>query len=369
MKSGRKSSGQKIHFLTQPKQKIQEKVAVLREVVLPLSVKMNFIDFIKKHQFSSPYVGEEKVIKTMGAILRKYIPLSMIQSFQKMASGTPNVMVVRNVPIDDELPPTPELDSRPRDKGFVSEYAMLGIADLLNCNLHLSEGEKDGNLIHQVIPISGKEKELSGAGSTAAFELHTENAHEKFPPDLFMLTCLRGDKNAATMYLPLADILEGLPSWVVEVMKTPVFKMKTGPSFTVKSEAVYPILVDTLKSGTTIRFNSNLNRIEPLTFQAKEALDYLRDHLKNSAKVRGIVLESGDCLIINNWKAMHGRTSFEISTSHEERRWLQHMYLRQNPDKQDEKSCYFKEKILERKGADNFVTRHELHRCANEITK
>jgi L-asparagine oxygenase len=82
----------------------------------------------------------------------------------------------RNLPTDGELPDTP-IDGKPsRNKKSNASELLLYLF-----MLHLGEpigyaDEKNGQIIHDICPIKGKEKNLENSGSQVFFTYHTEDA-------------------------------------------------------------------------------------------------------------------------------------------------------------------------------------------------
>jgi L-asparagine oxygenase len=67
----------------------------------------------------------------------------------------------------------------------------------------------------------------------------------------------------------------------------------------------------------------DFHAMEPLTERAAEAFDALRNHMLSS--LVGAVLERGDMVIVDNRKAVHGRTEFTPRYDGKDR-WLRRCF-------------------------------------------
>jgi L-asparagine oxygenase len=243
--------------------------------------------------------------------------------------GTINL--ITNVPIDDPLIHTPRTDVTPPEKSHVSELSLLLMSSVLHSCPYINEDEKSGTVIQNVIPIPGKEREISGSGSLLQFNWHTENVHEEHPAEYLMLLCLRGDKNAYTSFMLIEDILGGLDDDFLEQLKTTQFLMKTGPSYHKEKVFVRSILSVEKNGQYSIVYNSDIARCCPQDEFGKKVYTDFKAYIESAVPSYAISLEPGECVIMKNREAMHKRDGFVISTADEERRWLQRVYLK-NPN-------------------------------------
>lgn len=278
--------------------------------------------------------------------LEKVLPEDLKQIILHMrSSNEPTALIVHNMPIDTNIPETPQngirppIAGQPGGKGYVSESLLFGLCSILNATPDFDENEKDGTYINQIIPKNDEEskKVASSAGSEIPFYAHTENVYTRTPLKFFSLLCLRGDPKVFTSMIFLDDILEYIKQDkredVIEEMKKPQFLMKSGPSFGNKAKRIelLPIL-DEINGERIYRFNANVDRVEGINNTAKEVVAYLTKILKSEeflAKNKvSINLKKGDLLLFNNWEVMHARDSFIIDK--ENWRWLQRCYFMLN---------------------------------------
>jgi len=237
------------------------------------------------------------------------------------------IIFLQNLPIDEDLVLTPLDDGLCLNKDYISEYTLLLLASMLGVKPYINRDEKSNSIIQNIIPILGRENELSEAGSSATFNWHTENIHEENPADYFILLALRGDKNAYTSFMLVKDIVDTLPKSMVDDLLITPFIMKTGPSYTRELTKKGTILSKDKYGDFNINYNSDRNRCIPINKKGELLYNAFQDYLQRIPSYY-VSLRQGDAVILNNKKALHKRDGFQISTSLEERRWLQVIYLK-----------------------------------------
>lgn len=144
-----------------------------------------------------------------------------------------------------------------------------------------------------------------------------------------MLLCLKGDKNAKTVYFFLDDLITNLSKKTIDALKKPNFLLKTGSVSNVDEVLQDTTLTKNENGEYQIKLNTAPNRSEGITIDAQEALQEVKAFFSGNQRP-GINLEAGDLMILQNKRLFHGREAFEISTPFEERRWLQRMYVKKN---------------------------------------
>lgn len=271
-----------------------------------------------------PYNEFDKILK----LLRQKNLANIFLNNNVLKENIAPIILFQNLPIDRDLIDTPSDDSICANKGIISELSLLLLTTALGANPYINKEEKSNSIIQNIIPIQGKENELSGAGSLKTFDWHTENIHEENPADYFILLALRGDKNAFTSFMLVKDIVKNLPKSMIKALLTTNFIMKTGPSYLKEQQLIKPILSLDANGDYNIYYNSNAGRCIPLDKEGKELYEALKLHLKDKVPSYHISLKHGEAVILNNKKALHKRDAFNISTTFEERRWLQVIYLK-----------------------------------------
>ncbi len=269
------------------------------------------------------------------AAMANLLPMEVRNALMDVKTGvnSPRYIYIEGLPVDPFLPDTPNNGKWSEDKQtFISEAVLLGIAHMIGVPYAFRQ-EKDGKILHQITPAFGKEYSLSSAGSKSNLGDHIEAASDtQLRPDFVVLTCLRADKDrqAETTVTDIRDVLPLLSSATVQELLRPKFKTRIPVSFTDAgadeqwSEAI-PILSDTL---VLPRLIVDTDLTKGIDEAANEALSELVQILNEPGIKNRFFLKPGDCLIIPNRTAVHGRTPFTpLFNGHD--RWLQRTYVRQ----------------------------------------
>ena len=206
------------------------------------------------------------------------------------------------------------------------------------------EAECYGNLFQDIVPLKTMEKAQTSLGSNAELEIHTEQAFSKFKPDILSLACLRGDPNAYTHIFPVQTILNNLTTEEKVLLREPLwytgvdlsFKLNNnefldgdlrGPLPIISGPSNDPTLIfdQDLMTGTTQEATNMIKKIVDIYYQNK-----IRHNLK-----------PGEIILIDNNRAVHGRSAFNPKYDGEDRflircfatfDLLKSEYARENPE-------------------------------------
>lgn len=253
------------------------------------------------------------------------IPARMCEGLREFRhdSGPDGVFLLRNLPVGGaDLPPTPIVAES------VERQATVGASVIVLVSLQLGEviafrNEKAGALVQNVVPVPGREKEQSNAGSTP-LEMHIENAFHPNRPDYVALLCVRNDpdRQAELQVASVRRAVARLPRHVRTVLSELRFRTEPPPSFgTVAGGARHAVLTgDFDDPDVRIDFNSS----EPLDAGAKAAVGCLQDSMESVA--RPVKLEPGDLAFIDNRITLHGRSFFEPRYDGSDR-WLHRTFI------------------------------------------
>ncbi len=259
----------------------------------------------------------------------RYIPDRLgrlLIQFRKHSNDN-GMMLIRNLPIDHDLPPTPDNgDISLKKTSYVSEYILLSMM------LHLGEpiayeDEKNGMLIQNICPVRGKEEAQENIGSTY-LEFHTEDAFHPHKPDFVGLLCLKPDHDhiAVTAAASIRRALSMVPSNVQDILRQPLYRIRLSSSFMSDThDAVFsqylPVLSgDVLEPDLSVDFYG----MEGITPPAQLALKKLEDALLKVAVECRLV--TGDLMIVDNRVAAHSRTAFQPRYDGQDR-WLQRLFV------------------------------------------
>lgn len=209
-----------------------------------------------------------------------------------------------------EIPVTPAaaVGAPTRHTGIARQSALLlsGIVHLVGYR-----PECRGELVQTLVPIRSHQRRQMSTGSAVNLESHTEQCHNlRTRPDFIALGCLRGDPRAATYLLSARQLQNLLPAETVAFLRDPVFYTRVDGSFVdggVRDETRGPIPV---LSGSwedpVITYDEDLMSADD------------DEHAAALAAVKSvwqthhteIILRPGDLFIIDNSRAIHGRSSF-----------------------------------------------------------
>lgn len=172
--------------------------------------------------------------------------------------------------------------------------------------------EGNGKLFHDVTPYRSHETAISSKSSKIYLDFHTELVFHHLIPDYLLLFCIRGDRDgvAATYVSSIRESLDEIPQDMRKVLEQPLFLTGIDYSFgnlsTEKGNGkAVPVLYGDL-SDPLLNFDPDL--MVAKTAEADSALKKLREILfKNK---HSIVLQAGDLIMIDNKRAVHGRSAF-----------------------------------------------------------
>lgn len=253
---------------------------------VPNSIKMVLNDFAKK--------GTES-----GFLLIKNI------SFDNIAPELP-------YPISMILPKTPDNNNSKTGESTLFAYIQSILLNVI-AEMISYEAEGYGRLFQDVVPVKKMENEQTSVGSNTELEIHTEQAFSKLRPDILSLACIRGDLLAQTYVLPVMKILENLNDNERKMLRLPLWKTGVDLSFKLNGDEFiqgdirgpFPII-----SGDDI--DPKLLFDQDLMFGVNESADNLiKKIIDIYYKYRNQHnLQSGEIILIDNNRAVHGRSPF-----------------------------------------------------------
>ena len=248
----------------------------------------------------------------------KELPIRMqieLTNFIENGSKTDFLLIKGLENIDQNIPNTPI-----NNKNKVGETTNLArIQAILLCSISdiiAYEAECYGNIFQDVVPIQKMEKEQTSLGSITELEIHTEQAFSKLRPDLLSLGCLRGDPDAITYILPVQSIIDNLSDSEVELLKQPLWKTGVDLSFKLNNHdfiegdirGPMPILDDDYQSNGRYKLVFDQDLMFGITEESnvliKKIVDIYYQHRISHN------LKPGEIIIIDNRRAVHGRSPF-----------------------------------------------------------
>ncbi|MGH3761085.1 guanitoxin biosynthesis L-enduracididine beta-hydroxylase GntD [Actinophytocola sp.] len=212
--------------------------------------------------------------------------------------------------------------------------------------------QQDGRIMHDVLPIKGHEQEQLGSGSEQLLWWHTEDAFHPFKGDYVALMCLRNPDLVGTTICAVEDI-----DWAeldVDVLFEPHYYIRPDESHLPKNRLDRPpadaeterLLSAAYQRITEMNANPapvpilrgdrrtpymcldpyfmDTDRMEPEPRKAFEALTAAID-----ASLHTVALAPGDCVFVDNFKAVHGRLPFKARFDGTDR-WLKRLNITRN---------------------------------------
>ncbi|MEU4219862.1 TauD/TfdA family dioxygenase [Actinoplanes sp. NPDC026623] len=254
---------------------------------------------------------------------------------------TPGVMLVSNLPTEPELPPTPS-DGGPcvGKSRFVAEGVLLGLSGLLGEPVAFVT-EKEGRVVHDIIPTAPGAATQTSQGSKVFLNFHNDIVHDPSGrydisnPDFLVLNCLRADpvNEAETWYSDARDVLSVLNPGTVKVLRSPLFRLSAPGGYVrmfAGGKEVYSKPVAILSGPDHApEISVAANGVRCLTPEATDAFDQLQAACRAPEAASVVQLAPGQALLVNNRKGLHARTQFSARYDGQDR-WLQRTYIRRS---------------------------------------
>ncbi|MFJ7075534.1 TauD/TfdA family dioxygenase [Streptomyces sp. NPDC098781] len=237
-------------------------------------------------------------------------------------AGAEGVLLVRNLPVEEDLPATPvrpgSVRTRASVAGGVIATAMLQLGEVI-----AYRNEKSGALLQDVVPVPGHESQQSNAGSVR-LHLHTENAFHPNRPDFLGLMCVRADPTGDAR-LCTASVRRALPLLsenARRVLSEERFLTEPPPSFG-GGEGVTPVHAVLRGAPEDPDVVVDFASTHPVDDPARQALEELRVAFERVT--HALALDVGDLALVDNRLTVHGRTSFSPRYDGTDR-WLHRVY-------------------------------------------
>lgn len=248
----------------------------------------------------------------------------------QVRSNSEGILLLRGLPIDPGLyhVHTPANAKRSDEKTtFISERCLAMIGSRLGHLVSYIQ-EKNGDLFQNLAPVKTQEKIQSSGSSRTRLQFHRETVFHPYAPEYLLLFCLRPDHDrvAETTYASITHALPLLSTHHRQLLFQPLYRTGIDYSFgnvqTVKGNGpVLPVLYGN-PNDPFLNYDEDL--MEALTPAAEEALNALKEAI--AQVYRGIKLDTGDLLCIDNRRTVHGRSAFTPRYDGFDR-WLQRSFV------------------------------------------
>ncbi len=237
--------------------------------------------------------------------------------------------------------PTPTSPTGATDKDRVSELVLLAAASRLGQPVGYAP-EHGGRLVQNLLPTRHDAGRQTSTSSQVTLAFHTETAFHPHKPRYLLLLCLRGEPGALTLLASRDAVLDELAPEIRRVLAQPRFRTRADESFLrigrpattgadradPQPAVVRPRLTEPMAvlsgpaSSPAFTFDADL--MVGLDPEADRALDQVRQAVAD--RQVGVGLEAGDLLVVDNARAVHGRSPFPARYDGTDR-WLQRAFV------------------------------------------
>jgi L-asparagine oxygenase len=241
----------------------------------------------------------------------------------RLDAGPAGALMLRNLPTGT-VPATPATPAAPTAKDHTSELVLLTVAGLLGHAVGYRP-EHGGEIVQNIVPTRRGASAQISTSSRVDLLLHTETAFHPHRPRYLLLLCLRGHPAAGTTLASVAVLLDRLDPKTVDTLFQPRFRTAVDASFLDGRAGPIGPLLPVLRGArdeATLVYDADLTT--GADTEARRALDELT--AAAGSHHRTVVLEPGDLLVIDNHRAVHGRTAFTPRFDGTDR-WLQRSFV------------------------------------------
>lgn len=258
--------------------------------------------------------------------------------------------VVSGFAVDDgAIGPTPEhWGLQPDRRSTLEAELWLVLCASLLGDLFAWATQQDGAVVHDILPVRGQERTQLGIGSTAPLWWHTEEAFHPLRCDYLGLLCLRNPDRVATTVSSIegieldpatADVLCS-PRFVIRPDDSHLFEPRRSGSPTPEEARLEAAARDRITrmnrapERVPVLFGhhgSPYMAIDPFYMDldatdaaGRAALHALTQEIER--RVTEVVLQPGEILFVDNFRAVHGRKSFAARYDGTDR-WLKRVNI------------------------------------------
>ena len=240
-----------------------------------------------------------------------------------LAGGVPaGAVLVPGIEVGDPGPTPTEM--HPARLDAPSAAALLAAAGRLGHPVGYAQ-EHGGQVVQNIYPLAESVGQQISTSSDVPLAFHTETAFHPHRSHFLLLLCLRSDPGAATTLCSVDALVPELPDDVVATLEQPRFRTGVDLSFGRGDgwmTAPTPVLARDDGGARTLNYDGELT--VGLDDDARDALTTLADAIAST--YTSVVLEAGDLLIVDNRRAVHGRSPFRARFDGTDR-WLQRTFV------------------------------------------
>ena len=287
-------------------------------------------------------------------VLARSMSSHLLEFLEEFRIGEPSALcLISGLAVEDEwLGPTPAhwRGSQHDSSALQQEIFFLLCSSLLG-DVFGWVTQQDGRIMHDVLPIKGHEHYEIGSNSLQHLSWHTEDSFHPCRGDYVALMCLRNPDLVETVICDAGDL-----EWStvdVEALFEPEFTQLPDNSHLAQNaeQSTGDATIDRLRARSfeliqswtddPVRrpvlsgdrhdpymaldpYHMKLDGWSPRSLQAFQGLcDQIETHMKD------VILRPGDCVFIDNFRAVHGRKSFQPRHDGTDR-WLKRLNITRN---------------------------------------
>lgn len=174
----------------------------------------------------------------------------------------------------------------------------------------------EGGLVQQLVPrVSGSPNTYSGLYGLDRFPFHTDLAHWRRPPRYLLLRCIDGFRDVSTLLFDGQAMIEAV---TLDILTRAIVKPRR------PHDASIPLLrlCEQVEDGHRLRWDEVF--LKPASRIGKAGSQQVREFLSEIDPVLIALANTGDTLIIDNWRMLHARSPI---TAGRESRNIERVYL------------------------------------------
>lgn len=270
--------------------------------------------------YAAKYGISESVVQQSAFVVEGCIPSKDIQNMRREIKFGAGCILIRNCPIDDiqYLNTIPTSASRPTHKSWISELVVLGMTHALGFNPFSYLQEKNGALVHEIVPLEGKKNTASSNG-IVEFKLHTDGSYlpREIRPATLTLLCLNNESGTDTKLMSLESVIRELSAETIDTLSSNSFIHTPPTTFEVgESSQIVGSILDKVEGHWEMKIATH--NCKPIHKKAEKALEQFIQ--VSDQKAFSHAWKIGDLLMFNNFRCLHGRGKIAG------KRWLQRCY-------------------------------------------
>jgi Fe(II)/alpha-ketoglutarate-dependent arginine beta-hydroxylase len=297
---------------------------------------------------------EDPELIARAPVLARALPVRLLEFLEEFRAGEPSALcMISGLAVDEArlgATPTHWRDSQYESSAFPQEIFFLLCAARLG-DVFGWATQQDGRFMHDVLPIRGHENYELGSNSLQHLSWHTEDAFHPCRGDYVALMCLKNPDLVETMVCDAGDLdwsaldVEALfepeftqmpdnshqPQNTKESTGDPTLDRLRARSFAlIQSWNDHPVKRPVLYGDAVspyMALDPYHMRTDGWPERSLRAFRGLCDQIE--ATMQDVRLRPGDCVFIDNFRAVHGRKSFRPRYDGSDR-WLKRLNVTRN---------------------------------------